>query len=96
VAGAEEGGVPDDEAPEWPDETVESAMRAEQREREGDTPAPRPAKPAADVDEDEQKPLPQLDVLIPQIPSVVLETLEELFRARFTSVQRVPKSALKS
>lgn len=91
-------GAGDDEAPEWPDETVEAAMIAEQRERNDDAPpsprAPRPTREAG-ADEDAAEPLPKLDALIEKIPPDVRETLDELFRARFTSVQRVPKHALK-
>ncbi len=87
----------DDEGPEWPDEAVESAMRAEQRERDGEMPAPpRPRAAATDEPEDLNAPLPRLDSLIEKIPPQVRETLDELFRARFTSVQRVPKAVLKT
>lgn len=89
----------DGEAPDWPDEAVESAMRVEQQERDGGAPPtqrPEAVKAAAPAEEDESKePLPKLDALIERIPSEVRETLEELFRARFTGVQRVPKQALK-
>jgi hypothetical protein len=39
--------------------------------------------------------LPSLEAVIEQIPAEVRATLEELFRARFTSVQRVSPSVLK-
>jgi hypothetical protein len=87
----------DSEGPEWPDEAVEAAMRVEQRERDQVSPSPtkpNPAPATAEAEED-SAPLPKLDALIGQIPPAVRDTLEELFRARFTSVQRVPKSALK-
>jgi hypothetical protein len=88
----------DEEAPEWPDESVESAMRAEQRERDADVAVaarPRVEKAPEPEEDDAALPLPKLDALIAQIPAQVRETLDELFRARFTSVQRVPKKALK-
>lgn len=74
-------------------------MLAEQRERDGG-PSPalpsRAAVPAADAaDEEPAAPLPNLDALVARIPPEVRETLDDLFRARFTTVQRVPKSALK-
>ena len=98
IAPEADSGAGDDDAPEWPDESVEAAMIAEQRERDaGDiTPsrAPRPAR-EADRDDEAAAPLPQLDALIEKIPPNVRETLDELFRARFTSVQRVPKQVLK-
>jgi hypothetical protein len=89
----------DSDGPEWPDESVEAAMRAEQRDRDFDSAAPATVKPvrgdrSADAP-DEAAPLPKLDTLIEQIPPAVRDTLEDLFRARFTSVQRVPKTALK-
>lgn len=95
---AQETGSGDDEAPEWPDESVEAAMIAEQRERDDAAPpparAPRPSQ-NTDTEDDASVPLPKLDALIEKIPSDVRETLDELFRARFTSVQRVSKRALK-
>ena len=95
----EDGGAGDGEVPEWPDEAVEVAMLAEQRERDGEPPArpARPEKPAAEPAEDDAAvPLPKLEALIERIPPEVRETLDELFRARFTSVQRVPRQALKT
>ena len=43
---------------------------------------------------DESKPLPPLDDLVSRIPAEVKECLEDLFRARFVKVTRVPSSAL--
>ena len=40
--------------------------------------------------------LPPLEDLVKRIPSATRDLLEELFRARFVTVKRVPKSALKS
>jgi hypothetical protein len=87
----------DAEAGEWPDEAVESAMRAEQREREEQQPTQIPAGSAdpAVLDVAPVEPLPSLEAVIEQIPAEVRATLEELFRARFTSVQRVSPSVLK-
>jgi hypothetical protein len=83
----------EDDAPPPIDEAAESAFLAEARDR-GET--VRPA-PAADViDETDSKELPPLDTLVQRIPADVRETLEELFRAKFIRVQRVPKKALKS
>lgn len=49
-------------------------------------------------EEESEPPLatPPLDDMIERIPPLVRETLEELFRARFVKVVRVPKSALAS
>jgi hypothetical protein len=40
--------------------------------------------------------LPPLEDLVKRIPLATRDLLEELFRARFVTVKRVPKSALKS
>ena len=40
--------------------------------------------------------LPPLEDLVKRIPAPTLELLEELFRAQFVTVKRVPRSALKS
>ncbi len=40
--------------------------------------------------------LPPLEDLVKRIPPATRDLLEELFRARFVTVKRVPKSALKS
>jgi hypothetical protein len=39
--------------------------------------------------------LPPMDDLVQRIPGPVREALEELFRARFIGVKRIPQSALK-
>jgi hypothetical protein len=40
--------------------------------------------------------LPKLDELVERIPAGVREAMEDLFRARFVAVKRVPRKALKS
>ena len=40
--------------------------------------------------------LPPMEDLVKRIPIPARELLEELFRARFVTVKRVPKAALKS
>lgn len=66
---------------------------AEARDRGEPLPAKR-AEPDA-ADEADAKALPPLDELVKRIPPEVRETLEDLFRARFVTVKRVPKKALK-
>jgi hypothetical protein len=39
--------------------------------------------------------LPPMDDLVQRIPATVRATVEELFRARFITVKRIPQSALK-
>ncbi len=41
-------------------------------------------------------PLPKLEDLVQKLPADTREVLEDLFRVRFVSVKRVPKSALKT
>lgn len=80
----------------WPDESAESAFLAEQREQgEGAPVAPLPTR-ATIVDEaDAKTPLPALNDLIKKIPAETRELMDELFRAKFVAVRRVPKEALK-
>jgi hypothetical protein len=75
----------------WPDESAESAMLPELRSR-GDM-----AEPAATeaVEETDTKNLPPLDELVKRLPPEVREVLDDLFRAKFVRVTRVPKKALK-
>ena len=40
--------------------------------------------------------LPPVEDLVKRIPAPARELMEELFRARFVTVKRVPKSALKT
>lgn len=73
---------------------MESAFLAEARER-GETLPPKRAETDA-AEEIDPKSLPPLDELVQRIPAEVRETLDELFRARFVTVKRVPKKALKN
>lgn len=82
----------DPEGVSWPDEAAEAAFLGEARER-GEVVAPKPAP--VDVEETESRALPNLDDLVNRIPANVRDTLEDLFRAKFVRVQRVPKRALK-
>jgi hypothetical protein len=45
--------------------------------------------------EDETGDLPPMEDLITRIPGAARELMEELFRARFITVKRIPKTALK-
>lgn len=84
----------DAEGASWPDESVESAFLAEARDR-GEPIAPARAKEDI-ADETDAKALPPLNELVNRIPADVREALEDLFRARFVTVKRVPKRALKA
>ena len=90
------GGLFGDEAP-WPtDAASEGVFLAEARERgEAVVGLPVAATRAEEVEE-LKGPLPSLDEMIQRIPTAVLEVLEELYRAKFTAVRRVPAKDLKS
>lgn len=90
------GGLFGDEAP-WPaDAAGESAFLAEARERGEPVIAALPAGVAkAGGVEDDKGPLPGLDEMVRRIPKEVCDVLEELYRAKFTAVRRVPARQLK-
>jgi hypothetical protein len=75
------------------DDVAESAFLAEARER-GESVSPTP-KSADRTEEVDPKSLPPLDELVRRIPADVREALDELFRAKFVTVRRLPKDALK-
>ena len=77
----------------WPDETAESAFRSEARERGEPVVASRVASEV--TQEVDTGPLPPLEELVRRLPPQVRETLDDLFRARFVTVRRVPERALK-
>ena len=78
----------------WPDAAAESAFLAEARSR-GELPAPKPAA-AEEIEEAEAGPLPPMDKMVERVPPPVREMLDDLFRARFVRVARIPRRALKS
>lgn len=78
----------------WSDETAEAEFLAEARDR-GEISKPKVAE-IEPTDEREAKPLPTIEELVERIPAGVRDMLEDLFRAKFVNVQRVPKRALKS
>ncbi len=81
-------------ASNWPDESAESAFRAESRER--GEPDLLVAPTAVDTDETDTKALPALEELVKRISPETRELMDELFRAKFTGVRRVPAKALKN
>jgi hypothetical protein len=91
--------IPDEAAVEtgangWPDEAAETAFRAEAIDRgEPDVLA---ATATEATEETDTKGLPALEDLVKRIPPEARELLDELFRAKFTGVKRVPAKALKS
>ena len=58
-------------------------------------PVPLAVSPTSDA-EDDTGDLPPLEDLITRIPGAARELIEELFRARFVTVKRIPKAALKN
>ena len=86
----------EDTARTWPTETDEAAYRAEAAAPEADpllaSKAPRPAADSAAQEETADE-LPALDERVRRIPAGVRETLDELFRARFTRIVRIKKPA---
>lgn len=86
---------PDDGAPIGPSEGEEASFLAEQRIASGVASAP---LRDAEAEKDEPEPagsLPPLEDLVNRIPAPTRALLDELFRAKFVTVKRVPKSALK-
>lgn len=99
--GALEPVVPtfDEDGPVWPSESAEAAFLAEHSSSVGAS-LPLPARtslPRPGVDEADEKtaPTPSLDALIARIPAETRETLEDLFRVKFTGVRRVSRDVLK-
>ena len=80
-----------DETNVWPDESAEAAFLAETRGRV----EPVMDAPAKTEPEEVVKKLPPLEELVQRIPAETRDLLDELFRARFTTVRRVRKSDLK-
>ncbi|WP_146180157.1 hypothetical protein [Opitutus sp. ER46] len=74
------------------DDAAESEFLAEARAR--GEPVSSPAAATEPVEEVDSKALPKLDELVARIPPNVRDVLEDLFRARFVSVKRIPKKAL--
>lgn len=54
------------------------------------------AMPVALAVEDEKGELPPMEDLVMRIPAPARELIEDLFRARFVTVKRMPKAALKN
>jgi hypothetical protein len=77
----------------WPDEAAEAAFLSETR---GTSQSVISRREAPDRDDAPTAPLPKLDELINRIPAESRELLEELFRAKFTTVRRVKQSDLKA
>ena len=77
----------------WPDESAELEYLSEARER-GETVAVPKGKEEREEEVD-AKALPTLNELVERIPPDVRDLLDDLFRAMFTTVRRIPRKALK-
>jgi hypothetical protein len=81
-------------------EELEAQMRGELAARDASaaaSPAARRSAAAATEDDDadgKSAALPELDTLVARLPAEVRETLDELFRARFVAVKKLPKKLL--
>jgi len=80
----------------WPDDGAESAFIAEARERGEPVKAVAATVELADEKEDAKRALPPLADLVKRLSPEVRETLDDLFRAKFTTVRRVPEKVLKA
>jgi hypothetical protein len=87
----------DEDGPVWPSEAAESAFIGEEKDQGRIVPRAgvQTLRQAAADAETALGPLPSLDALIARIPAEARETLEDLFRVKFTGVRRVSKDALK-
>ncbi len=84
----------DDSVPAGPSPDEEAALLTQDRTSEqfyGQPPKPENIEPEAG-----EASLPPMEDLVQRIPAPARELLEELFRARFVTVKRIPKVALKS
>lgn len=81
------------DAPIGPSEAEESSFLADQREQI--VPSP-PAAPPVVVAAEPTGELPALDDLVARIPASTRALIDEMFRAKFIAVRRVPPSAYKS
>jgi hypothetical protein len=83
--------LPPADAPAGPSSEEEAAFLAQERELGIVT----PQLMHAESPPEEKGDLPPMDELVKRIPAPAREALDELFRARFVTVKRLPQSALK-
>lgn len=95
VAAAEKPAV-ENGANVWPDENAEAAFIAEARQRGEPVVAAVATSEAMEEKESDAKALPPLGDLVKRLSPEVRETLDDLFRVKFTTVRRVPTKFLKT
>ena len=78
------------DAPAGPSAEEEAAFLAQEREGGVLSSSPLPVESPEEKGE-----LPPMEDLVKRIPAPARELMEELFRARFVTVKRMPKAALK-
>ena len=104
---ADAGSYVDADGPEWPDAATEAAflgvggqahIAADAQSLTGNSPARARDEEDEDVDDKTAggagKTLPALDALVARIPGETREVLEELFRARFVKVSKIPRKRI--
>ena len=79
----------------WPDENAEAAFIADARQRGEPVKAAVATVQAAEEKDDLRRSTPPLAELVDRLSPAVREVLDDLFRVKFTTVRRVPKSVLK-
>ena len=79
----------------WSDENAEAAFIADARQRGEPVKAAVATVQAAEEKEDLRRSTPPLAELVNRLSPAVREVLDDLFRVKFTTVRRVPKSVLK-
>jgi hypothetical protein len=77
----------------WPDDAAESSFIAEAKGR--GEPVKATVATAEIIDEKDTKSLPPMADLLKRLSPDIRETLDELFRAKFTTVRRTPKKWFK-
>lgn len=88
-----------DEPAPWMDAEREAAMQAaiEVEEAERAAKKAKPSRRQAEAAETlDGGPLPELDELVAKVPADLQEKMDDLFRAKFQTVKRVPAAVLKS
>ena len=81
--------IEDDGAPVGPNDEEDSVFLGEATESHGGS------APVETTAEEPSGALPALEELVKRIPENTLKTMDELFRAKFVRVQRVPAKNLK-
>ena len=82
----------DSGAPIGPGEAEESAFLVEQQQAS----PPKPVAISPAQGDERTVPLPPMDELIQRIPASTRELIDQLFRAKFVTVKRMPASAFKT